>query len=162
MANGVFNIAKGKVGEYFARVDGNDPANSAIIIVLIKTMVDTEDQLRDRDTLAACLVSGTGANTEADFTNYARKVLTDSDITAPSPDDTNNLQACFIDDQTWASAGGVSDNTLARLLVCYDPDTTAGTDANIVPLTYHDFVKTTNGGNLTADFDGTNGVFSAA
>lgn len=158
MADGVFNIAKGKVGEYFARVDGNDPANSAIVIVLLQ-VAEADATMKDYDTLAAILA---GSNTEADFTNYARKVLTDADIVAPTPNDTSDLQACFIDDQTWALAGGVTDNNLVKLLVCYDPDTTGGTDANIVPLTYHDFVKTTNGGDLTADFDGTNGVFSAS
>lgn len=33
MANFVFNIAKGRVAEFFNRVDSNDPANSAIILV---------------------------------------------------------------------------------------------------------------------------------
>jgi len=38
MGNIVFNIAKGKVNEYVARVDGNDPANSALVLVLLKLL----------------------------------------------------------------------------------------------------------------------------
>ena len=37
MANIVFNIAKGRVVEYYNRVKSNDPANSALILVPIET-----------------------------------------------------------------------------------------------------------------------------
>ena len=85
MADGVFNIAKGRVNEYLNRVDSNDPANSAIIIVLLKTVV-ADGTLEDFDDLGA-IIADAGVD-EADFTNYARKVLTDTDITGPTPDDT--------------------------------------------------------------------------
>jgi hypothetical protein len=52
-------------------------------------------------------------------------------------------------------------NSLGKLLVCYDDDTTAGTDANIIPWTYHDFVVTTDGTDLTAQIN-TAGLFRAA
>jgi hypothetical protein len=45
-----------------------------------------------------------------------------------------------------ATAGGA----WSKLLVCYDNDTTAGTDANILPLTYHDFVVTPDGSDIVA------------
>lgn len=146
MADGVFNIAKGKVNEYVARVDGNDPANSALVLVLLKVS-EADGTLQDYDTLGALLG---GSNTEADFTNYARKVLTDAELTAPSPDDSNNRQDADFPDQTWTEAGGDSDNELVKLIVCYDPDTTGGTDSNIVPLTFHDFATTTDGNDLVA------------
>ena len=147
MADGVFNIAKGKVNEYVARVDGNDPANSALIVVLLKVAA-AEATLKDQDTLAAILAGG---STECDFTNYARKTITDTGLAAPAPDDGADTQSSDITtDPVWTAAGGTLDNSIVRLLICYDGDTTAGTDANIVPLTYHDFVKTTNGGDLTA------------
>lgn len=149
MANEVFNIAKGKVNEYVARIDTNDPTNSALIIVLLKTS-PSDATLRDFDTLSAILGGG---GVEADFTNYARKTLTDADLVAPTPDDTNDRQEADFPDQTWTSAGGATNNTLAKLLVCYDADTGAGTDANIVPLTHHDFVVTTDGSNLVAQVD---------
>lgn len=147
MADGVFNIAKGKVNEYMARVDGNDPTNSAIVVVLLKA-AEADATLEDYDDLAALL--GAAGNTEADFTNYARKVLTDADITAPTPDDTNNRQDADLPDQTWSSAGGTTDNTLVKAVICYDNDSTGGTDSNIIPLTHHDFAVTTNGNDLQA------------
>lgn len=147
MADGVFNIAKGKVNEYVARVDGNDPANSALILVLLKVAA-AEATLKDHDTLAAILAGG---STECDFTNYARKTITDAGLAAPTPDDALDTQSSDITtDPVWTAAGGTLDNSIVRLLICYDGDTTAGTDANIVPLCYYDFVKTTNGGDLTA------------
>ena len=36
------------------------------------------------------------------------------------------------------------------LVICYDSDTTAGTDSNIIPLTLHDFVVTPDGSDITA------------
>lgn len=158
MADGVFNIAKGHVNEYQNRIDGNDPANSAWIIVLLSASV-ADGTLEDFDTLA--LVIADAGVTEATFTNYARKVLTDTDIAAAVVDDTNNRKESDFPDQTWTSAGGATNNTLVKLLVCYDSDTTGGTDANIVPCTHHDFAFTTNGGDLTAQVNAA-GFFRAA
>ena len=157
MADLVFNVAKGSVAAYHNRVNDNDPANSALIVVLLKTAA-ADSTLRDQDTLAAILAGG---STEADFTNYARKTLTDSDISAATVDDANDRVDADIPDQTWTSAGGASNNTLAKLLICYDSDTTAGTDSNIIPLTAHDFVVSTNGGDITAQI-ATAGYFRAS
>lgn len=147
MADFQFNVAKGKTNEYVSRVAANDPANSALVIVLLKA-AEADATLEDYDDLATLLAAG--GNTEADFTNYARKVLTDAVISAPTPDDTNNNQSADFPDQTWTAAGGTTDNTLVKLLVCYDNDSTGGTDSNIIPLTSHDFATTTNGADLTA------------
>jgi len=126
-------------------VDTNDPANSALIQVLLQ-VTEADATLIDRDDLAAVLAGG---NTEATFTNYARKTLSDAAVTATAVDDTNNRRTASIDDWVIASAGGATNNTLVRLLICYDSDTTGGTDANIVPLTAHDLTETTNGQQLT-------------
>lgn len=157
MSDIVFNVAKGKVNEYHDRVVGNDPANSALIVVLLK-VASADATLRDFSTLAAVLAGG---STEADFTNYARKTLTDAVLTVSTVDNTNDRREADIPDQTWTSAGGASNNTLAKLLICYDSDTTGGTDANIIPLTAHDFVITTNGGDITAQI-ATAGYFRAS
>lgn len=156
MADGVFNISKGRVNEYVARVAGNDPSDSALVVVLLKT-AEADGTLQDYDDLAAILA---GSNTEADFTNYARMVLTDADVSAPAPDDANDWQAADIPDQAWTAAGGTLDNTLVKLLVCYDPDSTGGTDADIIPLTHHDFAVTTDGTDLLAQIDAS-GFFRA-
>lgn len=156
MADGVCNIAKGRAKEYYARVKGNDPAASVLTLVLC-TGTETDDNIEAADTLAAVLATSLA---EATFTNYARKQLTDSDLAAvPAPDDTADDNSYTLPDTTWSSAGGASNDTLTRLIVCYDPDGT-DTDASMIPLTFHDFSITTNGGDLTADF-GTD-VFTAS
>lgn len=156
MANFVFNVAKGRVAEFFNRVDQNDPANSAIVVVaVVATAADAV--MKDYDTLSALL--GDANVAEATNANYARKVLTDADIAALSPDDLGDLMQVTIADQTWSSVGAGDNWT--DLIICYDSDTTAGTDANIIPLTCHDFAVTPNGGDITADV-GASGVYQAS
>lgn len=145
MADFVFNIAKGRVAELFERVAQNDPANSALIVVAIVT-TETDATLKDLDTLSAVLANANTA--EATNTNYARKTLTDADLSAISPDDTNDRMDLDFADQTW-SAVAAGDNW-TDLLICYDGDTTGGTDANIIPLTQHDFAVTPDGSDITA------------
>jgi hypothetical protein len=141
VADLVFNIAKGKVG-YYATLPA---ASDALIVVLLKsTGLVSDATMIDYDDLATILA---GASDEADFTNYARK--TAASVTSTVDDTNDRLDADFAD-ITWTAAGGASNNTLGKLLVCYDGDTGAGTDSNIIPLTAHDFVATTNGGDLTA------------
>lgn len=147
MADFVFNIAKGRVVEYYNRVENNDPSASALVIVVLATSgLETDAVLRDKDTLADVV---SGATNEVTNTNYARKVLTDSDLAAlPAPDDTNDRYDIDIPDQTWT--GVAAGDGWSKLLVCYDADTGAGTDSNIVPLTAHDFVVTPDGSDITA------------
>jgi len=149
MADQVFNIALGRVAELYNRVDTNDPANAALIIVVLATAgIETDAVLKDKATLAD-IVSGT--TNEVTNSGYARKVLTDADIVAFAPDYTNDRVDLDISDQTWTSvAAGDGWNDF---LVCYDSDTTGGTDANIVPLTQHDFVLTPDGSNITAQIN---------
>jgi len=146
MADFIFNIAKGRVVEYYNRVKGNDPANSALILVVIDANGDTDAVMKDRDDLAA-LLGGT-AN-EVTNTNYARKTLSDAELAAlPAPDDTNDRYDIDLPDQTWtAVAAGTA---WTDILVCYDPDTTGGTDSAIIPLTLHDFAVTPDGSDIVA------------
>lgn len=146
MANQVFNIALGRVAELYNRVDNNDPANSALIIVILATAgIESDAVLKDADTLAAVLA---GTTNEVTNTGYLRKTLTDADIVAFAPDDTNDRVDLDIPDQTW-TAVAVGDGW-SDLLVCYDSDTTSGTDSNIVPLTMHDFALVPDGLDITA------------
>lgn len=151
MGNFVFNQAVGKVLAYHDRVKNGDPSTARLLIVLLKT-VEADALMRDRDTLSAVL----GASTEADFTNYVRITLEAADLSASTVDDTNNRGLGDFADQSYPTAGGVTNNDLAKALVVYDPDPGTSTDATRIPLTAHDFVKTTNGGplNLLVDADG--------
>jgi hypothetical protein len=146
MADQVFNIAKGRVAEFYVRIDGNDPANSAFIVLILATAgIESDATLRDVDTVTA-LVAGT--TNEVTNSGYARKTLTDADLTAFAPDDANDRVDLDIPDQTWtAVAAGDGWNDL---VIAYDNDTTGGTDANVVPCTMHDFVVTPDGSDITA------------
>lgn len=146
MADFVFNIAKGRVVEYYNRVKGNDPAASALVLVVIDANGDTDATMKDRDDLAA-LLGGT-AN-EVTNANYARKTLTDAELAAfPAPDDTNDRYDIDLPDQTWSAIG--AGDAWTDIIVCYDADTAAGTDANLIPLTCHDFAVTPDGSDIVA------------
>lgn len=159
--DGSFNITKGQVNALHNNVANNSPANSGIVAILLKA-AEADATLEDYDDAAALL--GAAGNDEADFTDgvtpYARKVLTDVDISATTVDDTNNIQWADLPDLVWTDAGGTTNNTLVKLVLFYDPDTTAGTDADLLPLTHADFATTTTGTNLTAAF-GATGYYSA-
>ena len=142
MPNIVFNIAKGRIVEFYNRVENNDPANSALILVPIETTgLETDVVLIDVDTLTA-LVAGT----TNEQTVMGRKTLTDVELVAlPAPDDTNDRYEVSLPSVTWVGATG---NPISKIAVCYDNDTTAGTDANIIPLTMFDFVMTPSGADI--------------
>ena len=143
MPNIVFNIAKGRVVEYYNRVKSNDPANSALILVPLETSgLESDATLIDVDTLAALLAGATNEQT-----TMGRKTLTDAELAAlPSPDDTNDRYDISLPSVTWTSASG---NAISKIAVCYDSDTTGGTDSNIIPLTMFDFAVTPSGTDVT-------------
>lgn len=148
MANGVFNISLGRAAHYATLPAAND----SLVVVLLK-VAQVDDTLRDHDTLAAVKA----ANTEADFTNYARATAAGVVVNV---DDTANLVDSDMNDVTWANAGGAVNNTLAKLLICYKPDT-ASADSAIIPMTFHDFVVTTDGSSITAQV-AANGFYRAS
>ena len=139
----VFNIAKGRIVELYNRVKSNDPANSAFIIVPIETSgVESDATLIDYDDLSTLLAA---SNNEQ--TTMGRKTLTDASLAAlPSPDDTNDRYEVSLPNVTWSAASG---NAISKILICYDSDTTGGTDANILPLITIDAVITPDGSDLT-------------
>lgn len=158
MADFTFNVSLGRVVELYNRVKTNDPANSALVVVVLKANgIATDAALKDAATLAAVLALGTTA--EASNAGYARKVLTDATLAAAAADLTNDWTALTIPSQTWTSVAATG-GAWAKVLLCYDADTTTGTDANVIPLTAHDFAVTPNGTNITATVP-TTGFFRA-
>ncbi len=145
MPDFVYNISLGRGVEFYNRIDTNDPANAVFVIVAIVTTA-TDATLRDLDTLSAVLADANTA--EATNTNYARITLDDTDLTAFAPDDANDRIDLDFADQTWT--GVAAGDNWTDLVVCYDSDSGAGTDANIVPLTQHDFAVTPDGSDITA------------
>lgn len=151
--DGVFNVALGDWRTYL----GLPAANDALIVVLLKSAgLPAEATLRDYATLADLLA---GSADEADFTGYARKTVTAS-ITI-TQDNVNERVDGDIPDQEWNPAGGAVNNTLGKLLICYDPDTTVSGDNTVIPLTYHNFAATTDGNPLLARIS-TSGFVRAA
>jgi len=145
MANQVMNIALGRVAELYKRVDENDPANSAIIIIAWNTTA-TDATIKDLDTVAAIEADANSA--EVTNSGYARKVLTDADIVAFAPDDANDRVDLDMPDQTFTAVAAGSAWT--DLCSNYDSDTTGGADSNIVPMTWHDFAITPDGSDIVA------------
>jgi len=129
-----FNVGLGREVELYNRVDSNDPANSAfMLMVLAAAGLESDAILKDYDTFAAILA---GTTNEVTNTGYARKTLTDTDLSAYTVDDINNRIVLSIATQTFAtiSAG----DSWSKLVIGYDADTTGGTDADIIPITAHD------------------------
>lgn len=135
MADGVFNISKGAFAEKVR------DATTNVLIMLLKAN-ETESTLIDRTDIADLLVEA--GNTEADFTNYARKTGLTGTVTV---DNTNDRVDVDVPDQTWTTAGGATNNTLTKLIVAYEE---AAADATRIPMTHHDFAVTTDGSDITA------------
>lgn len=142
MANQVMNIAKGRINEYTSRVANNDGPNSAIVVVLLQT-AQADADLIDYANLSLLLANA--GNVEADFTNYTRLTLDDSVVPDPIPDNTNDVQNTILPDLTYTNAGGAVNNSIVKLIYCFDPDTTTGDDTTVIPQTHHDVVFTTDG-----------------
>lgn len=168
MAGFVFNIAKGRVGEFFFRVDNNDPTNSALVAVVLATSgLESDATLIDKDDLAAVVA---GTTDEVTNSGYARSTLTDSTgtggwsttgssgIATPLQDDTNDRFDYDIPDLSYTSVAAGSG--WSKLVLCYDSDTTSGTDAAIIPLLAQDIAVTPDGSNITLQI-ATAGIFRA-
>lgn len=135
MADIVFNIAKGRVAHYATLPAAND---ALIAVPLEVTGLASDATIRDHDTLAQVLSGGT-----VEQTTLGRKTLTGVTVTV---DDTNDRVDVDCADITWTAATG---NATGALVICYDPDTTGGTDADLVPLVKLDMAATPAGGDLT-------------
>jgi hypothetical protein len=156
MADFVFNIALGKVAEYAARVNANDPANSALVIMAFENNGVTDAALRDLTTFAA--IEATAGN-EVTNGGYARIVLDDTDGITVNVDNANDRQEVDIPDQVFTAI--LAGDTWDRIIVGYDSDTTGGTDANIVPLVSLDAGGVVpNGGNINLSINAA-GIFRA-
>ncbi len=144
-----FNIAKGRIVEFYNRVENNDPSTSALILIPL-AVGDTEANRQD-DNDVATFLAATPSEAGA---SWGRKTLTDTELAAlPAPDDVNNRYAVALPEVTWTTPT-VGQDTVA-LLVAYDANTGAGTDADLIPLTYHDFAVTADGNDVvlnTGDF----------
>lgn len=147
MADIVFNIAKGKVA-YYATLPAT---NDALIAVPIETTgIEADGTLQDYDNLSVLLAAASNEQT-----TMGRKTLASVTVTV---DDTNNRVDVDCADITWTAATG---NAVSALVICYDPDTTTGTDTDLIPLVKLDFVATPAGGDIIYQVNSA-GFFRAA
>lgn len=136
MASFVFNIALGRE-RTFAELGA---ANDALVAIPLETSgIESDATLRDKDDVAALVAGATNEQT-----TMGRVTLTNVTVTV---DDTNDRVNIDCDDLVWSGATG---NPISAIVIAYDGDTTGGTDANIVPLTKHDFAATPDGTTITA------------
>lgn len=144
MADLVFNISKGRVAELFQRVDAGDPAAARLYVIPISAGAATDATLRDCDDFAAVITAGV---TERTANGWNRKTLAAADLTALTVDDTNDRMPCDIADQSWTpTADAVTD-----LVICY-ASVASPTNAQLQPLTLHDWAITPTGAVETATF----------
>lgn len=143
MANFVFNIALGQVVSYYRRVDENDPSTAELYMIAWNTAA-SDATIKDLDTVAA--IEADASTAEVTNSGYARKVLTDADLVAFAPDDTNDRVDLDIPDQTWTAVAAGSAWT--DLSMNYGLN--GGADSAKVPLTWHDFAVTPDGSDITA------------
>jgi hypothetical protein len=147
------NISKGREVEFYNRVVTNDPTNSALIMFVLASGGDALATLQDYDTLSAVLA---GPSNEVTNSGYARKVLTNADLAAWAPDDTNNWTLLVLPLQTFTTIG--AGDTWDIVGIGYDNDATGGTDANIVPVTFAELryqgtaISPPGGGNVIVDY----------
>jgi hypothetical protein len=134
MADFVFNRAKGAVAEMFR--DGGTNG-----IVLLLSTAEADATMKDYDDLAALLA---GTPVEVADASYARKTGLTGTVTV---DDTNDRVDVDIPDQTWT---GLTGPDPVDLIVAYE---NAAADATRVPLTNHDFAVSTDGSDVTAQFN---------
>ncbi|MFE6785178.1 hypothetical protein ACFVFF_23265 [Streptomyces sp. NPDC057680] len=138
MGNIVFNQALGRVASLAALPAASD---ALIAVPLEATGLVNDATMRDYDDLASLLA---GASNEQ--TTMGRKTLTGVTVTVDDATDRVSVSCGVI---SWTAATG---NPIGAVVICYDPDTTGGTDADLIPLTKHDVTMTPDGNtfNLTA------------
>lgn len=136
MASFAFNISKGRHAYYTSLPATND---ALIVIPIEATGVEGDATIVDYTTVAAILAASTNEQT-----TMGRKTITSTTVTVNNANDRVEIDTADI---TWSLASG---SPISDLLVAYDPDTTGGTDADLIPLSWHDFPVTPDGSNITA------------
>lgn len=149
MANTALNDMKGRLAEIVA--DGAD------LQVIPLSAVDADATFADGYASATVAdVLAAAGNTEATGSNWVRKTHLNAAITI-TIDDTNDLARVILDnDDTWTAIAAGND-TVAILIA-----EVGGGDAVDRVIGKWDFVVTTDGNDVTANYDQTLGVWTAA
>lgn len=134
MGNISFDVSRARLG-YYASLPGS---NDGFVMVPLESA-----GLEDDATLAVYATLGdllAAANNEQ--TTMGRKAMTGVTL-----DESASPTVVTADDVTWPDATG---NDTGAVVVCYDPDTTTGTDSTLIPLAKWDFSTSPTGGTVSA------------
>lgn len=124
MADITFNIALARVAAYASLPAAND---ALILVPLEAAGLVADSTMRDYTTLSDLLAGATNEQT-----TVGRKTLSGVTVTVNHTDNRVEVDAA---DVTWTAPTG---SPVGAVVLCYDPDTTGGTDADLIPLTKHD------------------------
>jgi hypothetical protein len=144
------NIALGRVAHYGTLPEADD---AIIAVVLATAGLESLATLKDYDDLGAILAA---ANDEATFTGYSRQTLTGVTVTVDDTGDTAKVDAV---DPVWSPT---SAEAVGMLVLVYDPDTTGGTDADLVPIHIDDAFALTTPTSGTVTYQIASGGFFTA
>ena len=149
MANTALNDMKGRLAEIIA--DGGD------IIVVPMSAVDADGTFEDGYADAFLVtVLAAGGNTEQTGSTWVRKVHLSAAITG-QVDDAADLWRIILDnDDTWSAV--VAANDVVYLLICED----GASDAVRRVIGKWVFAVTTDGNDVTANYDQSLGIWTAA
>ena len=139
----VFNPALGRVTQLVDNVEQNSPA-AAVLRMHAWVSTAADDDVNNQDDIAA--VEAVALVAEATNTGYANISMDETDITI-TVNDSTNLVDIDLTDQTFSSVS--SGDNWTDISIAYDADGT-DTDTATLVLTWHDFVVTPNGGDITA------------
>lgn len=143
MPDFVFNTALGAVKEKANNVEINIPA-AALLRMHAWVSSAADDLTNNADTITE-LEAVTGV---AEATPYTNQSWEAADITI-TVNDTTNLVDVDSTDVTFTAVA--SQTAWSDISISYDADG-SDTDSTTLLLTYHDFVVTPNGGDITAQF----------
>lgn len=146
MADFTYNIAKGRAAELYNRVDLGDPAAARLYIIPVDVGAVADATLQDLDDFAAIIAAGV---TERTTGGWNRKTLDAAALATLAPDDTNNRMPLDAPDQTWT---GVTAGAVTDLIFCYAA-VASPTNAQLIPLTQHDFPITPDGSDVVAQIN---------
>ncbi len=145
MADFIFNISKGRAVEFQIRVDNNDPTDAALYVIPVDANGVSDATARDVDTFAALITAGF---IERNTNGWNRKTISDADVSAPAPDDTNDRFDLVIADQTWDP--GPTSGNVTDLVICFG-SVASPTNSQLTPVSCHDFAITPDGSVVVAD-----------
>lgn len=123
----ICNIACGRFVELALNVDNNTPSTAAFVALLLQ-VAEADDTVADYDDLDTLLAAA--GNTECTATGYSRNSITDTEISAPSLDDTGNRYSVTIPQASlaWNTLSSVTAGTYKMLIVYFDDVADSGVD----------------------------------